>query len=340
MIQAGMSQSQVAKNVSAPLRTVQRWWKRFKTHGTVADRPRSGRPTSLSMVAKLVMKKAVGKRNQSATKLAQRLSRKGHPVSDRSIRRFWKKEMGLKAYKIRTRPKLTEKQVSDRIKFCKKRKDWTEEDWKNVLFSDESTFELFHPPNRQNDRIWAPDAASVPTAPSVKFPAKLMVWGMMSHQALSELHVIPPKTKVDTKYYVENILEESCLPAINRTPSDGSVLKGRMVADRSKAIFMQDGAPVHRSATAQQWCRDNLPHFWAKEEWPGNSPDLNPIEELWAIVQQDLDKQKPATNLAQLETQLKCAWSRIQPSVLSNLVASMPNRVRKCLLVRGQYIER
>ena len=37
-----------------------------------------------------------------------------------------------------------------------------------------------HPPNRQNGRIWAPDAASVPTAP-VKFPAKLMVWGMVSH---------------------------------------------------------------------------------------------------------------------------------------------------------------
>ena len=120
MIEAGMSQSQVARKVSAHLRTVQRWWKQFKTHGTVADRPRSGRPTSLSMVAKLVMKKAVGKRIQSATKLAQRLTRKGHSVSDRSIRRFWKKEMGLKAYKIRTRPKLTEKQVSDRIKFCKK----------------------------------------------------------------------------------------------------------------------------------------------------------------------------------------------------------------------------
>ena len=139
-----------------------------------------------------------------------------------------------------------------------------------------------------------------------------MVWVMMSHQGLSELHVIPPKTKVDTKYYVENIFEESCLPAINRTPSDGSVLERRMVADKSKAIFMQDGpAPAHRSATAQQWCRDDLPHFWPKEERPGNSPDLNPIEELWAILQQEIDKREPATSLAQLERQLKSAWSRI-----------------------------
>ena len=43
---------------------------------------------------------------------------------------------------------------------------------------------------------------------------------------------------------------------------------------------LEDEVPARRSATAQQLCRDNLPHFWAKEEWPGNNPDLNPIEEL------------------------------------------------------------
>ena len=52
------------------------------------------------------------------------------------------------------------------------------------------------------------------------------------------------------------------------------------MAERSGTIFMQDEVPAHRSATAQQWCRDNLPRLWAKEEWPGNNPDLNPIEEL------------------------------------------------------------
>ena len=52
------------------------------------------------------------------------------------------------------------------------------------------------------------------------------------------------------------------------------------MAERSTTIFMQDEVPARRSATAQQLCRDNLPHFWAKGEWPGNNSDLNPIEEL------------------------------------------------------------
>lgn len=339
MIQAGMSQRDVALKVRASVRAVQRWWQKFKAVGSVADRPRSGRPSSICTVAKIVLKKAVRKRGQSATKVAQRLTRKGYPVSDRTVRRYWKNTLGLKAYKMRVRPKLTEKQRAHRIKFCKERKNWTVDDWKRVLFSDESPYALFHPPNLQNDRVWAADPGEVPEAPSVKFPPKLMVWGMMSYQGLSNLHVIPAKTSVNAEYYVETILEKCCLPAINRTRSSGSVLKRRMVDDRSTCIFMQDGAPAHRSVRAQQWCRDKLPHFWAKDVWPGNSPDLNPIEELWAIVQQDLDKQKPATNLTQLQAQLQRAWSRIKPSVLNNLVASMPVRVRTCLRVRGEYIE-
>ena len=179
----------------------------------------------------------------------------------------------------------------------------------------------------------------MPVAPAVKFPPKLMVWGMMSHQGLSELHIIPEKTSVDSHYYVDTILENACLPAINRTASSGSVLKRRMVNDRSTSIFMQDGAPAHRSAKAQRWCESNLPDFWRKEVWPGNSPDLNPIEELWAIVQQDLDKQKPAANLRILGAQLKRAWARISPSVLNNLICSMPNRVRTCIRVRVEHIE-
>lgn len=339
MLQAGMTQRAVADRFGTSARTVRRWWQKFTAAGSVADRPRSGRPSTISTVTKIVLKKAAGKRGQSATNVAKRLTRKGYPISDRTVRRYWKRTLGLKAYKMCVRPKLTKKQRDHRVKFCKERRNWTVDDWKRVLFSDESTFQMFNSPNRQNDRVWAQDPSAVPVAPSVKFPSKLMVWGMMSHQGLSELHVIPEKTSVDSHYYVDTILENACLPAINRTASSGSVLKRCMVDDRSTCIFMQDGAPAHRSAKAQRWCAANLPDFWRKEVWPGNSPDLNPIEELWAIVQQDLDKQKPAANLRGLQAQLKRAWSNIKPSVLHNLVASMPNRIRTCIRVRGEYTD-
>ena len=49
---------------------------------------------------------------------------------------------------------------------------------------------------------------------------------------------------------------------------------------------MQDGAPAHKANLTQQWLRDHDIPFIHREEWPGNSPDLNPIENFWDLLQQ------------------------------------------------------
>ena len=71
----------------------------------------------------------------------------------------------------------------------------------------------------------------------------------------------PEKTSVDSGNYVVTMLENVCLPTINRALSSGSVLKRRMVGDMSTRIFTRAEAPAHRSAKAQRWCKDNLPDF-------------------------------------------------------------------------------
>ena len=43
-----------------------------------------------------------------------------------------------------------------------------------VLFIDESPFQLFHSPNRRNDRTWAGNSSEVPITNNVKRPAKAM----------------------------------------------------------------------------------------------------------------------------------------------------------------------
>ena len=78
--------------------------------------------------------------------------------------------------------------------------------------------------------------------------------------------------------------------------------------------------------------------FWTKEIWPPNSPDLNPIENLWAILQTKLDAMERATNLRVLEKQLVSAWKEISPEILEKIIAGMPGRISKCLKLHGDYI--
>ena len=67
-------------------------------------------------------------------------------------------------------------------------------------------------------------------------------------------------------------------------------------------------------------------------------PDLNPIENLWSIIQQEVDKMTPATSAGELAKQLKKAWGRNKPDVLENLVVGMPPRMHDCSAMKGGYI--
>ena len=133
----------------------------------------------------------------------------------------------------------------------------------------------------------------------------------MSYTALSDLHIIPQGRTVTADYYIEEILNQSLLSSLKRKRRTGSVFTRKLLPNMSEYIFQQNGAPTHNATRTQDWCRQHLNAFWAKGTWPGNSPDLNPIENLWAIVQSTVDCMEEATNLNMLEKQLKLAWSQI-----------------------------
>eukprot|EP00800_Vazella_pourtalesii_P014740 TRINITY_DN3811_c0_g1_i3.p1 TRINITY_DN3811_c0_g1~~TRINITY_DN3811_c0_g1_i3.p1 ORF type:complete len:142 (+),score=3.01 TRINITY_DN3811_c0_g1_i3:180-605(+) len=94
-------------------------------------------------------------------------------------------------------------------------------------------------------------------------------------------------------------------------------------------IFMQDAAPAHTAIKTQKWLLEYLLSIVEKGVWPNNPSDLHPIENLWSsIMQAELDKRKPTTNLTQLGNYLESTY----------LQWDLPDRINSCIKLNGEYI--
>ena len=114
------------------------------------------------------------------------------------------------------------------------------------------------PPNLQNDRVWAQKSGNIEPCVQIKFLGKIHVWGMMSHRAVSDLHIVPPKQTINGCYYRNFILEKTCKDAKERRSENGTILLRSMLSDMSSYIFIQDGAPAHTANLTQSWCGKNF----------------------------------------------------------------------------------
>ena len=97
------------------------------------------------------------------------------------------------------------------------------------------------------------------------------------------------------------------------------------------STYMQDNASIHVSASTNRFFEDNN---IARIRWPAQSPDLNPIENLWNIMLREVRKKEPK-NKTQLLQVLEEEWKKIPTDTCIKLVDSMPKRMAAVIASKG-----
>ena len=108
-------------------------------------------------------------------------------------------------------------------------------------------------------------------------------------------------------------------------------------------IFMQGNAPIHKAKSVSDWLEDQAIEVLS---WPPYSPDLNPIENLWAILKDKalevfpeaiyLDSKSEEAQM-QLFDMLEKAWEAIDQKHIDKLVESMPRRIKAIIAAEGWH---
>ncbi len=143
----------------------------------------------------------------------------------------------------------------------------------------------------------------------------------------SRLHFIDEKAKVNAAYYVTNLLPLLIEDCQHLAPDI--------------FIFQQDGAPAHTSHLAQDFLQQRCQDFIAKDEWPPNSPDLNPLDyHVWGAMLEKYQAYTPKPkNKAELQTVLEIIWANLPQQPIDRAVLAFRKRLQACVRAKGGHFE-
>ncbi|GFV74635.1 transposable element Tcb2 transposase [Trichonephila clavipes] len=137
--------------------------------------------------------------------------------------------------------------------------------WTEVIFSDESKFEIFTPPSIQ--KIWRKNKTALEpknVLPTLKHGGgNVMLWECVAHNGAGSLAFID--NKMNALAYI-NVLRHNLLD------------RAKKLSMENTFTFQQDNDPKHTAIVTKTWL---LYHALIRLETPPQSPDLNPIENLW-----------------------------------------------------------
>ena len=140
---------------------------------------------------------------------------------------------------------------------------------------------------------------------------------MFSSQGTTPL--VRLQTRVNVQIY-KNIVQDHVVPIIQNSDFD-------------RATFMQDNAPCHKAKVVMSYLSEQ---DFEIMDWPPQSPDLNPIENLWKTLGVKVTERNP-TNMEDLWVKLQEEWSKISIEDCQELIRSCSRRCAAVIESKGSF---
>ncbi|GFS56508.1 transposable element Tcb1 transposase [Trichonephila clavipes] len=213
-IEEGRKITDVAREFDIAHSVVSRMWKSFKTTGMCSRRHGGGRVRSTTPAEdRYIVLSAKRNRRTTAQQVAnQFLAASGKQISRKTVARRLRGG-GIYARRPVVCVPLTRQHRTARLQWCRDHRNWTEQDWACVLFSDESRFSLSSDCRRQ--LIWRESGTAYRPEniqEKDRYPTcSIMVWAGIMINGRTRLHVVANGTMTGQRYIDEVLLPHDCL---------------------------------------------------------------------------------------------------------------------------------
>lgn len=323
MIEAGLSQREVSRRTGWSRYTIQRWYDRYVNQGNCDRRHGSGRPR-ISDARDDRFLTLLCRRNRfaSANSYRQQWRTACNVYSSRETVNRRLLAARLHARRPVVRIPLGPIHRANRLQFARDHVLWTQRQWNDVMFTNESRFCLdFNDGRVRVRRLPGERFFDVCVREHDRYGGgSVMFWGGIMRNSRTDL--VRVNGTLTGQRYVQEILTPHVLPAAQTY--------GAMF------VFQQDNARPHTacvSANCLQNANINV------LQWPSRSPDLSPIEHLWDVLGRRVrdNYPHPPADLGQLAQRLLEQWALIPQLEIRRLIESMQRRMQECIRKRGGH---
>ena len=290
---------------------VMKFLRRYRETGTIARVPGTGRVSKVTSEIRMVIEKQMEKNDESTGLELQKLLQKevdGFDASLSSVLR-WRNDLGWTAKGTKYCQMIREVNKEKRLKWAMENQDMTFQD---VIYTDETTVQI-----ETHRRTCCYKRGCKPRyKPRPKHPVKVHVWAGISYRGRTKLCIF--EGKMNAPLFI-SILKSSLLPFIKEIFPDGH-------------RFIQDNDPKHCSKLARKFYEDEEINWWPT---PPESPDLNPIENLWHELKEYIRREVKPTSKDALIAGIQAFWETVTVEKCQKYIGHLKKVIPEVIQCKG-----